>query len=945
MSCKHHVLLSLQMLLQGLSPRMWSLVPLWLALSGAVTSLRCPDGRLCQGLDVCCQDPGGDDYACCPPSLGSSHSVPMTQASSVAKPAGTVCPDGTRCPVEHSCLRTLAGSFSCCPLSEAVACADRHHCCPRGSHCSADGKSCFVFRGLPAADAVQCPDGESECPNESTCCMMPTGSWGCCPMPQAACCVDKVHCCPHATTCDLEHARCLSAAGEQPLGSKVPARKRAPWQGVPASFIMITCPDHQSVCPDGTTCCQLPTSQYGCCPLQNAVCCQDHVHCCPKGHTCDPAGGSCHPPAAPVPWLEKTPARVRAPSAGRDVQCDEQTSCPEGNTCCRLASGSWGCCPLEEAVCCPDHVHCCPKGHTCDPVGGSCHPPATPIPWLEKTPARMRAPSAGRDVQCDEQTSCPEGNTCCRLATGSWGCCPLPEAVCCQDHVHCCPKGHTCDPVGGSCHPPATPIPWLEKTPARVRAPSAGRDVQCDEQTSCPEGNTCCRLATGSWGCCPLEEAVCCQDHVHCCPKGHTCDPAGGSCHPPATPIPWLEKTPARVRAPSAGRDVQCDEQTSCPEGNTCCRLATGSWGCCPLEEAVCCQDHVHCCPKGHICDPAGGSCHPPAAPVPWLEKTPARVRAPSAGRDVQCDEQTSCPEGNTCCRLATGSWGCCPLEEAVCCQDHIHCCPKGHTCDPAGGSCHPPAAPVPWLEKTPARVRAPSAGRDVQCDEQTSCPEGNTCCRLATGSWGCCPLPEAVCCQDHIHCCPKGHTCDPAGGSCQQALLSVPWAPKAPAHVPGATQSRGVKCNQTVSCEDGQTCCKSETGTWACCHLPNAVCCEDHQHCCPGGYTCNLATQSCEKQQAGRVLPGDLSLVAPLLPASPEPSNQVTCDAQHYCRTRQTCCKAASGTWACCPYFMGSCCPDQRHCCPWGYRCSRSSLDCKRRWLPRWDAGAPRLL
>nr|XP_048685645.1 progranulin isoform X2 [Caretta caretta] len=608
---------------------MWSLVPLWLALSGAVTSLRCPDGRLCQGLDVCCRDPGGDGYACCPPSLGSSHSVPMTQASSVAKPAGTVCPDGTWCPVEHSCLRTSAGSFSCCPLSEAVACADRHRCCPRGSHCSADGKSCFVFPGLPAADAVQCPDGESECPNESTCCMMPTGSWGCCPMPQAACCVDKVHCCPHATTCDLEHARCLSAAGEQPLGSKVPARKRAPWQGVPASFIMITCPDHQSACPDGTACCQLPTSQYGCCPLQNAVCCQDHVHCCPKGYTCDPAGGSCHPPAAPVPWLEKTPARVRAPSAGRDVRCDEQTSCPEGNTCCRLA----------------------------------------------------------------------------------------------------------------------------------------------------------------------------------------------------------------------------------------------------------------------------------------------------------------------------TGDWGCCPLEEAVCCQDHVHCCPKGYTCDPAGGSCHPPAAPVPWLEKTPARVRAPSAGRDVRCDEQTSCPEGSTCCRLATGDWGCCPLPEAVCCQDHVHCCPKGHTCDPVGGSCQQALLSVPWAPKAPAHVPGAAQSRGVKCNQTVSCEDGQTCCKSETGTWACCHLPNAVCCEDHQHCCPGGYTCNLATQSCEKQQAGRVLPGALSLVASLLPASPEPSNQVTCDAQHYCRTRQTCCKAASGTWACCPYFMGSCCPDQRHCCPWGYRCSRSSLDCKRRWPPRWDAGAPWLL
>uniref|UniRef100_A0A8C3RXU0 Granulin precursor n=1 Tax=Chelydra serpentina TaxID=8475 RepID=A0A8C3RXU0_CHESE len=529
---------------QVLSPRMWSLVSLWLVLSGAVASLRCPDGRLCQGLGVCCRDPGGDGYACCPPSLGSSRSLPMTQASSVAKPAGTMCPDGTRCPAEYSCLRTSAGSFSCCPLLEAVVCADRHHCCPRGSHCSADGKSCFVLSaGLPAAGAVQCPDGESECPNESTCCLMPTGSWGCCPMPQAACCADKVHCCPHATTCDLEHARCLSAAGEQPMGSKVPAQKRAPWQGVPASFSVITCSDHQSVCPDGTTCCQLPTSQYGCCPLQNAVCCSDRLHCCPQGTTCD----------------------------------------------------------LRHSKC------------------------ASTLGQTQPLTRLLDASETARDVRCDEQTSCPDGSTCCRLLTGAWACCPMPEAVCCQDHIHCCPTGYTCDP-----------------------------------------------------------------------------------------------------------------------------------------------------------------------------------------------------------------------------------------------------------------------------------------------------------------------------SGSCLPALLSVPWAPKAPAHVLGAAQIRGVKCNQTVSCEDGQTCCKSERDTWACCHLPNAVCCEDHQHCCPGGYTCNLATQSCEKQQARRVLPGDRSASASLLPASPEPSNDVTCDAQHYCHTHQTCCKAASGAWACCPYYKGHCCPDQRHCCPWGYQCTSSSLDCKRRWSLRWDAGAP---
>ncbi|XP_067412373.1 progranulin [Emydura macquarii macquarii] len=992
---------------------MWFLVPLWLALAGAVTSLRCPDGRLCEGLDVCCLEPGRDSYTCCPLSLASPHSLPMTQASSVADPAGTMCPDGTRCPVEYSCLRTSAGSFGCCPLAEAVSCADGHHCCPRGSHCGMDGKTCFTLPGLPAAGAVQCPDGESECPNDSTCCMMPSGSWGCCPMPQAACCADRIHCCPHATTCDLAHARCLSASGEQPMGTKVPARKRAPWPGVPASLGKIICPDQKSACPDGTTCCQLPNSQYGCCPLQNAVCCsdrlhccpqdtscdlphskctsllgqtqplpqllaasetapavtcdeesscpdgntccmgaggrhccptpeavccQDHVHCCPKGYTCDPAAGSCQPPGAPVPWLEKTPARVRATLAGRDVQCDLQTSCPDGDTCCRLATGQWGCCPIAEAVCCQDHVHCCPKGYTCDPAAGSCQPPSAPILWLEKTPARVRATLASRDVKCDEQTSCPDGDTCCRLATGQWGCCPIAEAVCCQDHVHCCPKGYTCDPAAGSCQPPGAPVLWLEKTPARVRATLAGRDVKCDEQTSCPDGDTCCRLATGQWGCCPTAEAVCCQDHVHCCPKGYTCDPAAGSCQPPGAPVLWLEKTPARVRATLVGRDVQCDEQTSCPDGDTCCRLATGQWGCCPTAEAVCCQDHVHCCPKGYTCDPAAGSCQPPGAPVLWLEKTPARVRASLAGRDVQCDEQTSCPDGDTCCRLATGQWGCCPIAEAVCCQDHVHCCPKGYTCDPAAGSCQPPGAPVPWLEKTPARVRATLAGRDVQCDLQSSCPDGDTCCRLATGQWGCCPIAEAVCCQDHVHCCPKGYTCDPAAGSCQPPGTPVPWLEKTPARVRATLEGRGVRCDEQTSCEDGQTCCKNPTGSWACCRLPNAVCCEDHQHCCPSGYTCNLAAQTCEKQQA---LPGAGSSSAPLLLASPEPGNgaEVPCDAQHYCRRGQTCCRAASGAWACCPYSKGTCCADQRHCCPRHYRCSASGLDCVWHWALHWAA------
>ena len=53
-----------------------------------------------------------------------------------------------------------------------------------------------------------------------------------------------------------------------------------------------------------------------------------------------------------------------------------------------------------------------------------------------------------KDVQCDGTHECPSGNTCCKLESGEWGCCPLPNAVCCSDHQHCCPSGYTCGSGG-----------------------------------------------------------------------------------------------------------------------------------------------------------------------------------------------------------------------------------------------------------------------------------------------------------------------------------------------------------------------------------------------------------------------------------------------------------------------------------------------------------------
>ncbi|KAM9655432.1 LOW QUALITY PROTEIN: progranulin [Morphnus guianensis] len=580
----------------GAPTAMRTLLLLWLALAGACAWLRCPDGQPCPA-------------------------TPVLPASSAA-----ACQDGSPCPTGASC-----------PLPEGVPCAGGRHCCPHGSRCSADGKSCITS---PAPRAIPCPDGQSECPDDATCCMTASGTWGCCPMPQASCCADKVHCCPHTTICDLAHGRCLSPTGDGdiPLGTSFPAWKRQP----PAPVVSheVLCPDGHSACPDGATCCQLPSAQYGCCPLQNAVCCSDGQHCCPQGTVCDLERSTC--------TSERSLASL--PKA-RDVKCDEETSCPDGYTCCRLSSGAWGCCPLEEAICCPDHIHCCPQGHTCDPVTGRClQEGGGHLPWVQKTPALARE----KDVQCDEETSCPDGNTCCRLSLGTWGCCPLEQAVCCPDHIHCCPQGHTCDPVAGRClQEGGGHLPWVQKTPALARE----KDVQCDEETSCPDGYTCCQLSSGAWGCCPLEEAVCCPDHIHCCPQGHTCDPVTGRClQEGGGHLPWVQKTPALARE----KDVQCDEETSCPDGNTCCRLSLGTWGCCPLEQAVCCGDHQHCCPQGYTCNMATQSCEKLLAPTPLLRAPTSPLRVPAPPR--RAHPPTSPAASRRYRARCPGALRCCPL-------------------------------------------------------------------------------------------------------------------------------------------------------------------------------------------------------------------------------------------------------------------------------------------
>ncbi|XP_031415477.1 granulin a isoform X2 [Clupea harengus] len=898
-----------------------------LAVQALVVSIgsMCPDRDVCEERHTCCQGPTGE-YSCCPHHQGeccddhlhccpehticqmeegnsrcvnATHSLPRTEriasrqssllkslrviSASPVNMDAVVCPDKTFCPAEFSCVK-LPITYGCCPIAQGIVCADGKHCCPEGLECSSDGKSCIQPR--EPVVAVICSDGLFECPQGASCCQSSDGVLGCCPFPRAVFCDDTEHCCPEDSTCDVKNSKCISSTNQHmPMWAKFPARLRADWE------------DHDR---ETTTESKLETS------TTQAV-------------TAEPETTSTQPNTAAM--MATQPSNI---ATSKDVPCNNTVACEDANTCCKTAEDEWVCCPLPKAVCCEDHFHCCPEGTTCDGAHGTCQSVQSAVPMQKKLPA-LSLPPKENDVACDSTHACADGTTCCKTETGEWACCPLAEAVCCEDHIHCCPKGTTCDVEHDTCQSAQGPVPMLTKLPA-LALPPKENNVTCDSTHACADGTTCCKTETGEWACCPLAEAVCCEDHIHCCPKGTTCDVEHDTCQSAQGPVPMLTKLPA-LALPPKENDVACDSTHACADGTTCCKTETGEWACCPLAEAVCCEDHIHCCPKGTTCDVAHDTCQSAQGPVPMLTKLPA-LALPPKENDVACDSTHACADGTTCCKTETGEWACCPLAEAVCCEDHIHCCPKGTTCDVAHDTCQSAQGPVPMLTKLPA-LSLPPKENDVTCDSTHACADGTTCCKDDKGEWGCCPLAEAVCCEDHIHCCPKGTTCDVAHDTCQSAQGPVPMLTKLPA-LALPPKENNVTCDSSYACADGTTCCKDDKGGWACCPLAEAVCCDDNTHCCPKGTICDVAAQTC--LSATGPVPVFTKLTATAV--SPEvkeaPTSRAQCDASTSCPDHNTCCfMKEEKTWGCCPLADGLCCEDGEHCCPHGYKCDMATTTC----------------
>ena len=174
------------------------------------------------------------------------------------------------------------------------------------------------------------------------------------------------------------------------------------------------------------------------------------------------------------------------------------------------------------------------------------------------------------NIVCPGGSECLDYETCCPVTGGGYGCCPLPQAVCCSDLEHCCPCGYRCDLTSDTCIQGDKRIPMLSKKKAIPARRIQGDDVKVEQKpqvanldeklrfvprsaqhsspscsnNQCRSYHTCCMLPSGGSHCCPLPQASCCADGLHCCPQGYVCDQKSSKCKKENEAIPMINFHP-----------------------------------------------------------------------------------------------------------------------------------------------------------------------------------------------------------------------------------------------------------------------------------------------------------------------------------------------------------------------------------------------------------------
>lgn len=154
--------------------------------------------------------------------------------------------------------------------------------------------------------------------------------------------------------------------------------------------------------------------------------------------------------------------------------------------------------------------------------------------------------TVGRTACPDCQSVCGDDETCCQMLDGEWGCCNLPNAVCCSDGRTCCPHYHRCNAKNRRCEP------TVNTTAVSSVKSQFGQDdvgLVCPDHSQCATpGAACCRQYSSRYACCLYPHNVCCDDGLHCCTVGTVCDQLHLVCVPyPSSP--GLSLKPAQKAA------------------------------------------------------------------------------------------------------------------------------------------------------------------------------------------------------------------------------------------------------------------------------------------------------------------------------------------------------------------------------------------------------------
>src|SRR5439155_882599 len=444
-----------------------------------------------------------------------------------------------------------------------------------------------------------------------------------------------------------------------------------------------------------------------------------------------------------------------------------------------------------------DHPDLCAAGSTFDAIDMQADSPPLPAPALSV---------AGADgLPCGLDLSALAPGSYALMVSATDGTVASPPA-----DLHVFDKtsqtmmafaGTSCDDGNPCTIDECTPA-GCTHTPVTCAAVDQCHDATCDPATgqcsstakpdgaACNDGNACTQTDTCQGGVCtgtnPVTYAAADQCH-----EAATCDPATGRC-----------SSPAKL------------DGAACNDGNACTKTHPCHGGFCPSPNPVLPAAADDCC-HAATCDPATGQCSSPAKP-----------------------DGAACNDGNACTQTDTCQGGVCTGTNPVTCAAADQCHDAG-TCDPATGLCSSPAKPDgaactdgnACTQPDPCQGGVCTGTNPVTCAAADQCHDAGTC-DPATGRCSSPVRPDGSACDDG-DACTHDDACE--GGACGGVHVLCVAADQC--HTIGSCDPATGQCSNPAkqdgaSCDDGNTCTRTDMCHGGVCIGTNPVVCAARDDC-----------------------------------------------------------------------------------------------------------------